>query len=149
MATLLIGMASCQKDETPQVDREPPSIDIGFAGAFPVQCSELKRGETAVVKVRLEDNMALGSFSVDIHHNFDHHSHSTEVVECDMGEVKAAVNPFLFIRSYDIPDEPTTYETNVEIAIPDDIDTGDYHFMVSVTDQQGWSAMIGLSVKII
>lgn len=71
MTLLLISMVGCQKDDKSQVDREAPTIDIGFAGAFPVQCSELRRGETALVKVRLADNVALGSYSIDIHHNFE------------------------------------------------------------------------------
>lgn len=145
-AGIVVG---CSKDDGPTVDREPPTIDISFTGAFPIQCSEVKRGETFVVKTHLADNVALGSFSIDIHHNFDHHSHSTEVVECELGAVKQAVNPFLFIRSYNIPDGLRDYETDIEITVPDDIDPGDYHFMIQVTDKEGWGNMIGLSIKII
>lgn len=143
----LVLFAGCGKDEQ-VIDNERPSINIDFAGAFPVQCSELTRGEPFVFKARFSDNVELGSFNVNIHDNFDHHSHSTEIEECPLGEKKNAVNPFEFIRSYDIPANSKTYETNLEIAIPSDVDPGDYHFMITVTDINGWSKMVGLSIKI-
>jgi hypothetical protein len=36
----------------------------------------------------------------------------------------------------------------LEITIPNDVDEGDYHFMIRVVDVNGWQAMKGLSVKI-
>jgi hypothetical protein len=35
------------------------------------------------------------------------------------------------------------------IAIPADIDEGDYHFMVRLTDKSGWQQIAAKSVKII
>ena len=55
------------------------------------------------MKVRFTDNAELGSYSINIHNNFDHHSHSTEVEECNMDPVKEPVNPYVFIQDYDIP----------------------------------------------
>lgn len=146
---LFISLLSACEKENETVDKDPPTIDIGFEGAFPVQCSELVRGESFPVKVRLADNVALGSYSIDIHHNFNHHSHSTEVDGCQLEEKKDPVNPFKFVKTYDdIPPNSTAHETAVEIAVPEDIDPGDYHFMLMVTDQSGWSSMVGLSIKI-
>ena len=143
-ATVLAG---CSKDEK-TVDTEYPEIDLTAATAYPKQCSELKRGETFTFKALLKDNAKLGSFSVDIHHNFDHHSHSTEVNSCTMDPVKTPVNPMLFIRSFPIPESSTSFEANVDIEIPADIDPGDYHFMVLLTDAEGWQTIKGLSIKI-
>lgn len=139
---------SCSKKDADSADTEYPVIDAGFAQAFPQQCSTVQRGETLVFRARFTDNVALGSFGVDIHNNFDHHNHSTEVDVCDMGEKKTPVNPFTYINTIEIPDTPQAYEAEVEIAIPEDIDPGDYHFLIKVTDREGWQTQRGLSIKI-
>lgn len=144
----IISLAlSCSKDaET--VDTEYPVIDGNFAATFPQQCGTVLRGETFVFRAKFSDNVALGAFSLDVHDNFDHHSHSTEVGACDMGPVKEAENPFTYIKSFDIPGAPETYEAEVEIDVPADVDPGDYHFLVRVTDRGGWQTLRGLSIKI-
>ncbi len=111
-------------------------------------------GEPFTFKVLYTDNAALGSYSIDIHHNFDHHSHSTDVSECNLGIVKSAVNPVTFIQDYVIPTEQKSYETNLSITIPSGnnkglFDEGDYHFFISLTDKEGWSAQKGLSIKML
>jgi hypothetical protein len=143
----LAFFAGCSKDEK-TVDTEYPVIDISVQDAFPKQCSELNRGETVRFRALLKDNVRLGSFSVDIHHNFDHHSHSTEVNNCTMDPVKAPVNPFLYIRSFPVPEGTSSYSANVDIPVPADIDPGDYHFMILLTDAEGWQTIKGLSIKI-
>ncbi|WP_207515275.1 DUF4625 domain-containing protein [Longitalea luteola] len=150
----LIGMlvamtiAGCSKDANEEPDTEYPAIDIS-ANTFPQQCSEIKRGETFTYRVRFSDNRELGSSSVDIHHNFDHHSHSTVIEPCNLEPKKTAVKPFLLIRTYDIPAGLKTYDLNQQIQVPADVDPGDYHFSIRVTDKEGWQSIKGLSIKII
>ncbi len=147
---LLVIFNSCNKDE---IDKEKPVIDLSIQGAFPVNCDTLYFGESFTVKMRFTDNVELGSFSIDIHHNFDHHSHSTEVTECTLDPVKTPVNPFVFIQDYDIPAGLSEYVTDVTISVPSACcglyDEGDYHFFISMTDHEGWSTQKGLSVKIL
>ncbi|MEJ7560014.1 MAG: DUF4625 domain-containing protein [Pedobacter sp.] len=144
----LLFTSACKKEEA-AIDTEYPVIDISTAAAFPKQCSTVKRGESFTFKAVLSDNTTLGSVSVDIHHNFDHHTHSTEVAACDMASVKTPVKPFLLIQSYPIPSGMASFETNQRIDIPADIDPGDYHFMIRLTDKEGWQTIKGLSIKII
>lgn len=144
---ILTLVLSCNKDKK-GIDTEYPTIDITSVDAFPIQCSILKRGESFVFKAEFHENVALGSFGLDIHHNFDQHTHSTEVEECDLEPVKTPEKPFLYINSFDIQDSPKTYAANVEIEVPVDVDPGDYHFMIRVTDREGWQTMKGLSIKI-
>lgn len=144
---LVVIMVSCST-EREAVDMEYPAIHIDWPDAFPVQCSEIKRGEPFAFRARFSDNVALGSFSLDIHHNFDHHSHSTELQECERGEEKEPVNPFVYIQSFDIAGNSVAYEAETVIMVPEDIDPGDYHFMIRVTDKEGWQTMRGLSIKI-
>lgn len=143
---------SCEKDE--DIDTEKPTIDIGFSGAFPTNCDTLYFGESFELKVQFRDYVELGSYSISIHDNFDHHSHSTEVTECELDPIKEPVNPYTFINDYTIPDGLKVYETNLPVTIPasnssGQYDDGDYHLFLSLTDKEGWSAQKGLSIKML
>lgn len=149
---LLIVNNSCEKDEA--IDKQKPEIDLDVKGAFPVNCDTLYFGETFTFKVLFTDNVELGSFSIDIHHNFDHHSHSTEVTACSLDPVKDPDNPFKFIQDYTIPEGSKKYETDLSISIPSGnrsglYNEGDYHFFISLTDKEGWSTQKGLSIKML
>lgn len=137
----------CSKDKT-QVDTIYPEIGLSIAGAFPQQCSSIKRGQTFTFKARFSDNVELGSYSLDVHHNFDHHSHSTEVEECELEAKKAPVKPYLFIKDYPLTAGLQEYVATTEISVPADVDPGDYHFMVRLTDKEGWQTLRGISIKI-
>lgn len=147
---LAISFGACKKDsKQEQIDTEYPQINVSAANAFPRQCSTVKRGEKFTFRVQLSDNAQLGSVSVDIHHNFDHHTHSTEVESCNMDAIKTPVKPFLLIQTYPIPAGTKSYEVQQEITVPADIDPGDYHFLIRLTDKEGWQTIKGLSIKII
>lgn len=148
----IFAFNSCENNE--DNDKEKPVIDLTIQDAFPVGCETLYFGETFTLKVKFTDNVQLGSYSIDIHNNFDHHSHSTEVEECSFDPIKTAVNPFTFIEDYDIEEGLSEYETDLSITIPSansngSFDEGDYHFFISLTDKEGWSAQKGLSIKIL
>jgi hypothetical protein len=144
IAALMI-IAGCSKSEE-EIDTTYPSIDITAEAAFPKQCSIIERGSKFTFNATFSDDLELGAVSIDIHHNFDHHSHSTEVSNCDMDPIKSAVKPFLFIQDYTIPGGINTMKQ--EISVPADIDPGDYHFLIRVTDKAGWQTIKGISIKI-
>lgn len=129
-------------------DEELPVIDMTGEDAFPQNCVTVYRGESFIFHARFTDNVELGSFSIEMHNNFDHHTHSTSATECEMDPVKEAVNPLLFIDEFDIPENLTEYEATVQVDVPAGVDPGDYHFMVRLTDQSGWQTFKGISVKI-
>ncbi len=150
--SLLLIFTACQKEE--EADKEKPVIDLSGTTAFPTNCDTLYFGEAFTLKVRFTDNQKLGSYSIDIHNNFDHHSHSTEVTDCTLDPVKEPMNPFLFIEDYLIPEGLQTYETNLSVNITAGnasglFDEGDYHFFISLTDHEGWSNQKGLSIKLL
>lgn len=144
----LAFISSCSSDNA-AIDTEYPVIDITGTDAFPIQCSTIERGKTFTFKATFNDNVELGSYSLDIHHNFDHHTHSTEVTTCETEAVKKPVNPMLFINNYTIPNGVKSYEATAQITIPADVDPGDYHFMIRLTDKEGWQTLKGLSIKIL
>jgi hypothetical protein len=149
-AAVLLLLTACDKEET---DQEKPAINLNSGSANPQNCDTLWLGEPFIFRAVFTDNQELGSYSIEIHENFDHHSHSTEVEECEHGLEKEPVNPFDFLQDYIIPQGLTSYEPEIEITIPESnpdgpFDEGDYHFFISLTDREGWSAQKGLSVKI-
>ena len=151
IAALVLGFlvfTACSSDND-SVDTEYPVIDISASNTFPLQCSQMNRGQKITFRAAFSDNAALGSYSIDIHHNFDHHTHSTEVLDCETDPVKKPVKPMLYINSVTIPEGLKKYEAVQEITIPEDIDPGDYHFMIRLTDKEGWQTIKGLSIKIL
>lgn len=139
--------------ESVEKDSEKPIIDLTVAGAFPLNCDTLWFGEPFTFIAQLTDNVALGSFTIEIHHNFDHHSHSTEVTSCAFLPKKTAVNPYLYIQDFDIPAGIKSTRVELQLMIPGAnqkglYDEGDYHFYIGLTDHEGWSTQRGLNIKI-
>lgn len=152
LLALFIGVvSSCSKEA---VDNEKPVISFGFDGAAPGPCDTARLGDTLLVRVRFTDNVELGSFRIDIHHNFDHHSHSTEAVNCRLDPKKPADNPYVFVGVYEIPPGRQSYEATVKIPLPQQningwLQPGDYHFFISLTDATGWSSNKGFGIKLL
>jgi hypothetical protein len=142
---ILFAFSSCTDTEK---DESLPIIDMNGAVAFPQNCVTVYRGESFSFNALFTDNVELGSFSIEMHNNFDHHAHSTSATECELGAVKTPVKPLLFINEYSIPAGKTSYEATIQINIPADVDTGDYHFMVRLTDASGWQTFKGISMKV-
>ncbi|MVN91113.1 DUF4625 domain-containing protein [Mucilaginibacter aquatilis] len=148
LLAIIILAGGCSKNNEETKDTEYPVIDLSVADAFPQQCGTVKRGQTFTFRARVTDNAELGSVSVDIHHNFDHHSHSTEVQTCQMGAVKTPVNPLLLIKSISIPTGLKTYNVVQSIDVPANADAGDYHFLIRLVDKAGWQTIKGISIKV-
>ncbi|MBX3253888.1 MAG: DUF4625 domain-containing protein [Chitinophagaceae bacterium] len=145
--SVAVFIAGCSKNKDAP-DTEYPTADVTASSAFPRQCSELIRGQIFTATIPVADNVELGSVSIDIHHNFDHHSHSTEVEECNLDAVKTPENPLTLVKTIPIPAGNKTYTVTQEIEIPANADPGDYHFMIRATDKEGWQTIKGLSIKI-
>jgi hypothetical protein len=144
VAGIILSCENGGKDK----DEEPPVINMDNPQAFPTSCDTLYRGETFTFRATFTDNVELGGYSLDIHHNFDHHNpHTGQVGECPIEETEID-NPYVLKRDFEIPQGLTTYQAIREIEVPDDVDTGDYHFMVQLTDQTGWEVNYAVSIKI-
>ncbi|MBF8150755.1 DUF4625 domain-containing protein [Winogradskyella sp. F6397] len=146
---IALFIISCSSDDSVDIDEQKPTISINYNEGFPQACEQLVRGETYTFKAQVSDNLALASYSLDLHHNFDHHTHDDQDVYCETEPIKAAVNPFIYMESFSIENAPTSYEINIVITIPNDIDTGDYHCAYSVTDETGWQSRTSIDIKII
>ncbi len=141
-------MLGCSSDDDNDKDLDKPSIDMSGSNASPQNCVILYRGESFPFRAIFSDTQELGNYNIEIHNNFDHHSHSTDNVECDLEPKKNPIKAFVYNQDYSIPAGKTIFDADIEIAIPADVDTGDYHFMVRVTDKAGWQELKAVSLKI-
>lgn len=142
---LFASVLSCKKEAA---DNEYPIVDINYPNFFPKNCSKVSRGKSFTTVIKVYDNAELGSLSVDIHENFDHHTHSTEVDGCPEAPEKEPINPFSAIVAIPLPPQQTNYTAIKEIFIPADVDTGRYHFMIRLTDKAGWQTIKGIEINI-
>ncbi|KJD34380.1 hypothetical protein PK35_00815 [Tamlana nanhaiensis] len=142
-------IVSCSGDDSADKDETKPTISINYNNGFPQACAELVRGETYNFRAMVTDNAELAAYSLDIHHNFDHHTHDDQEALCDLNPVKSAMNPMIYMENFSIEAGLTSYEINIQVTIPNDIDTGDYHCAYSATDKTGWQARTSIDIKIV
>lgn len=87
----------------------------------------------------LSDDVMLKSYKIDIHNNFDHHSHGRTRVE-------RGGTAFSFNRSYDVSGQKTAHIHHHDIVIPADATPGNYHLMVYCTDVAGNESYIARNI---
>lgn len=144
----LLLATSCAKEDTSAIDTEKPQIADGDCPS-PVDCQEYGRGETLHFSYLFIDNVELGNFNIEIHNNFDHHSHSTSAGNCPLDPKKKPVNPWVYNQDFPIPAGEKSYAANVDIPVPKNIDAGDYHLMIRLTDRSGWQQLKAVSIKVL
>ena len=60
----------------------------------------------------------MGSYSLEIHHYFDHHAHRTEVETYKLDPVKVPVNPYYTIVGFSINAGSKEFTVSQEVSIP-------------------------------
>lgn len=143
---LLVGLLFACGSEDSALDNTPPTLLT--EGTYPQACAVLERGKTHTFLLKMQDNHALGSFNLDIHHNFDQHSHGSSAETCVEDAPKQAIKPFVLILTEKIPEGSTSYTATVPVVIPGDVDPGDYHLRIDVTDKTGWQSQKRMSIKL-
>lgn len=145
---VILFATSCSKEDTSAIDTEKPEIADGDYPS-PVDCQAYGKGESLQFSYLFIDNVELGNFNIEIHHNFDHHSHSTSAGDCPLEPKKQPVNPWVYNQDFSIPAGKKTYAAKVDIPIPENIDAGDYHLMIRLTDKSGWQQLKAVSIKVL
>ena len=143
MISLLCALSACSSSDDDEKDMQQPVITDQGITANPIDCQVYQRGETMPFHYVFTDDTELGNFNIEIHNNFDHHTHSTSSTECALADKKAPVNPWIYNHDFTIPAGQRR-----DIPIPADIDPGDYHFMVRLTDKAGWQQLKAVAIKI-
>lgn len=140
-----ILMTGCNID----TDDQSPVISMDGSEAFPKNCDTIFTGQSFSFRAEFTDNVELGSYSLDIHNNFNQHSHSTDPSDCVMNAVKTPVNPWIYIQQFPIPAGSKSFRANDQIQVPAAIDPGDYHLYIKLTDKSGWQTIKGISIKVV
>ena len=147
VSVMTMSFVACGDDDD-EKDMTYPVISAEGITANPVDCQVYQRGETMPFHYVFTDDTELGNFNIEIHNNFDHHTHSTSSTECALADKKAPVNPWIYNHDFTIPAGQRSYDARIDIPIPADIDPGDYHFMVRLTDKAGWQQLKAVAIKI-
>ena len=168
LVTLMLGVtfAACSNDDDDNKDMTPPTITDRGITANPVNCQVYHPGDTIFFRYLFEDNQELGSYNIEVHGNFDHHSHSTEADdhdheggECshdahhhdedeDDDDDDEGTTPWIFNQAYQIPAGLQSFSAATDIVIPANATHGDYHFMIRLTDQAGWQQLKAVAIII-
>ena len=146
---LLCALSACSSsDDDETKDMTAPEISSESIVAVPIDCETFKRGEVIPFNYLFTDDTELGAYNIEIHNNFDHHTHSTTSTDCPMDAKKDPIKPWVYNHDFTIPAGVRSYTARHDIAIPSDIDPGDYHFMIRLTDRSGWQKLHAVAVKI-
>ena len=144
-------MTACGGDDDEKDMTKPVISDKGIT-ANPIDCQTYHRGDVIAFNYVFEDDTELRNFNIEIHNNFEHHTHSTSTTECEEEHEheheQQPVKPWVFNQDYQMPSGLKSYTARFDIQIPSDIDAGDYHFMVRLTDRAGWQELKGIAIKI-
>lgn len=115
---LALGCATlfaCKK-----TDREKPTFDL----QTPADSSVFISGQTIPFAARFLDNQGLSQYKIDIHDNFDGHSHEKYI---------AKIWTQILIENIG----GTEFNENRSIQVPDSVAAGWYHFLVTAVDEAG------------
>jgi hypothetical protein len=122
-------LLSCKDDN---VDNTKPTINL----IKPDQNQIFNIGDEICLEAELSDDIALKSYKVDIHNNFDHHEHNKQS------------NAFNYNNNWDISGNKNT-SIHQHIDIPEDATPGNYHFMIYCTDMSGNETHVARDIEIV
>lgn len=101
-------LTACGDSDNPLSDTTKPVIDL----KSPAEGGVLAIGSEHGVhfEMDLSDDVMLKSYKIEIHNNFDHHSHDTRTAETTVD--------FTFNKSYDVSEQRTAHIHHHDIVIP-------------------------------
>ena len=150
IVSLAVAFVACKS--TDKDIAMPEILPVGEATA-PLNCQQYPRGGAIFFDYLFTDDKELGAYNIEIHNDFDHHTHSTEEGECEHEHEHETetepVNPWILNKDYPIPAGSTSYEAKLTIPVPTDVDPGEYHFMIRLTDRSGWQQIKSVSIIVI
>ena len=157
-----LSFNACSNDD--DKDMTAPVISDQGITANPVNCQVYHRGDVIPFHYIMTDNEELGNYNIEIHNNFDHHSHGTSSVDCDEDddhdhgegeehdhdhgegeehdhEHEEVEGAWVYNQDYAIARGLQCDTVDLQIVVPTDVLEGDYHFMLRLTDRAGWQTI--------
>jgi hypothetical protein len=114
-----LSLFACKKSDLVRPTASNVTVNNTAEGSI----LDFNPGDTIVVRAFLEDNQELGQFKIDIHQDFDGHSH------------KSTMTPYAEIRIKTI--SGVTYNLEETFIIPDTTASGIYHGTIQALDAEG------------
>ncbi len=122
----------------------------------PLPCDTIYFSEAVTYKIKFTDKSGsgLGNLAMDIHNNFNQHSHGSHQT-CDMDPVKEPVTPYENAWVFNLPSDKSEYIFETVIEIPaknndnNSHDYGDYHYHIYVTNNDGYQSFTTLDIKLL
>ena len=103
-----------------------PEVEtLKICGAEDPRAIAITSKDSLKLTLRFKAVNGLSQYKIDIHGNFDCHSH---------GRVSGS-NPWQVLKTVDVSGEEAIIE--VVLPVPEDVQTGDYHFMLQALDLLG------------
>lgn len=124
---------SCDKDDE-KADTTRPVIELDE----PEDGDELLIGTGIHFECDFSDDVMLGSYMIEIHSNFDGHSHKVSS--------RAGEEPFFIKKSYDLSGLRNTHVHHHDVAIPENATPGNYHLVVYCTDAAGNQTLVAREI---
>jgi len=129
-AIMCVSFSACDEEDA---DTTKPVITLDE----PEDGDSLRIGESVHFECDFSDDVALGSYLIEIHNNFDGHGHKTRADE---------TVPFSIKKSYDLSNLRNTHVHHHDIVISDDATPGAYHLVVYCTDAAGNQSMVARDI---
>ncbi len=135
---LATAFTACKKEPT---DTTKPVIDL----IAPEDHSMYLTGDENGVhfEMNLSDNDLVKSYKIDVHNNFDGHSHARDL---RLGDDKT--KPFSFNKEYTV-NQRNAHIHHHDIKIPADATPGEYHLLVYCVDRSGNESMVARTIILV
>jgi len=118
-ALLMLTLVACRKS-----DILPPTVTgVSVNGENQEQILDVNPGDTLIIRAIIDDNTELGQFKIDIHHDFNGHSH------------KSTMTRYAEIRIKNI--SGLSYNLEEMFIVPDTTASGIYHGIIQSLDAEG------------
>jgi hypothetical protein len=122
LCSLLFLVLSCSKDDDGGQDTVPPQITI----TEPTDHKMFEGGSLIQAQIELYDHGGLASYKVEIHAADDEHGHGVQIQQETWEYVTHGNLPLSY-----------NHTLQLDIPIPEDVLSGEYHFVVFVLDTSG------------
>ncbi len=127
-----------EKPKIQEVSVIPTPRPDNICGALDDKVIHLQSKQKLKLKLKVSAAKGLSQYKIDIHHNFDCHSHRLEATQSVVWQVIKVVNI-----------SGTEHLVDEELEVPENVRAGNYHFMLHAIDIEGNEAALELySLKI-
>ncbi len=146
---IVFAFVACNDDDD-DVDTTKPTIDI----KKPANETEFHLGDKIEFECNFTDNVELASYKVDIHNNFDDHTHEHSAQLKSESEEEEG-HPWEYIKEGSL--EGASDEVTLEITIPEtvvhdgneeEVAAGHYHLGVFCLDKAGNENVVWIEIDI-